>query len=112
MSEPDSFCFICTGNSSYELIGMLLSLSIYHRNAVVYGLIDSYTENILTNVNPTLRLKLVKQDNTVKEFKMATEHKHGSMDTEVQEKTFAGFINWTTKTVIVCILAIIFIAAS
>ena len=59
MGEPDSFCFICTGNSSYELIGMLLSLSIYHRNAVVYGLIDSYTENILTNVNPTLRLKLV-----------------------------------------------------
>lgn len=41
---------------------------------------------------------------------MATEHKHGSMDTEVQEKTFAGFINWTTKTVIVCILALIFIA--
>ena len=46
----------------------------------------------------------------VKEFIMATEHKHGSMDTEVQEKTFAGFINWTTKTVIVCILALIFIA--
>ena len=41
---------------------------------------------------------------------MATEHKHGSMDTKVQEKTFAGFINWTTKTVIVCILALIFIA--
>ena len=41
---------------------------------------------------------------------MATVHKHGSMDTEVQEKTFAGFINWTTKTVIVCILALIFIA--
>ena len=31
---------------------------------------------------------------------MAQEHKHGAMDTEVQEKTFAGFINWTTKTVI------------
>ena len=58
----------------------------------------------------TIILKLVKQDTTVKEFKMATEHKHGSMDTEVQEKTFAGFINWTTKTVIVCILALIFIA--
>ena len=58
----------------------------------------------------TIILKLVKQDTTVKEFKMATEHKHGSMDTEVQEKTFAGFINWTTKTVIVCILALLFIA--
>lgn len=58
----------------------------------------------------TIILKLVKQDTAVKEFKMATEHKHGSMDTEVQEKTFAGFINWTTKTVIVCILALLFIA--
>ena len=58
----------------------------------------------------TTILKLVKQNTRVKEFKMATKHKHGSMDTEVQEKTFAGFINWTTKTVIVCILALIFIA--
>lgn len=58
----------------------------------------------------TIILKLVKQHTRVREFKMATEHKHGSMDTEVQEKTFAGFINWTTKTVIVCILALIFIA--
>ena len=41
---------------------------------------------------------------------MAQEHKHGAMDTEVQEKTFAGFINWTTKTVIICILALVFIA--
>ena len=58
----------------------------------------------------TTILKLVKQNSRVKEFKMTTEHKHGSMDAEVQEKTFAGFINWTTKTVIVCILALIFIA--
>ena len=58
----------------------------------------------------TIILKLVKQNTSAMEFKMATEHKHGSMDTEVQEKTFAGFINWTTKTVIVCILALIFIA--
>ena len=58
----------------------------------------------------TIILKLVKQNTRVREFKMAPEHKHGSMDTEVQEKTFAGFINWTTKTVIVCILALIFIA--
>jgi hypothetical protein len=32
---------------------------------------------------------------------MGTEHKHGSMDTDVQEKTFAGFVNIKTKTVIV-----------
>ena len=43
----------------------------------------------------TTILKLVKQNTRVKEFKMATEHKHGSMDAEVQEKTFAsiGILN-------------------
>ena len=28
------------------------------------------------------------------------EHKHGSMDTTEQEKTFAGFAKFTTNTVI------------
>ena len=41
---------------------------------------------------------------------MAQEHNHGAIDTEVQENTFAGFINWPTKTVILCILALVFIA--
>ena len=58
----------------------------------------------------TTILKLVKLNTRVKEFKKATEHKHVALDSDVQEKTFAGFINWTTKTVIVCILALIFIA--
>jgi len=35
------------------------------------------------------------------------EHKHGEMDVEVQEKTFEGFMNFTTKTVIVIILLLI-----
>ncbi|MGH1331842.1 MAG: aa3-type cytochrome c oxidase subunit IV [Paracoccaceae bacterium] len=35
------------------------------------------------------------------------EHKHGSMDTSVQEKTFAGFIKWVTWGAIVSILVLI-----
>ncbi|MCV3270658.1 aa3-type cytochrome c oxidase subunit IV [Roseobacter sinensis] len=38
------------------------------------------------------------------------EHKHGEMDVEVQEKTFEGFMQFTTRTVIV-ILAIIILMA-
>lgn len=38
------------------------------------------------------------------------EHEHGTMNTEVQEKTFDGFMSFTTKSVIV-ILAILVLMA-
>ncbi|WP_300036580.1 aa3-type cytochrome c oxidase subunit IV [uncultured Roseobacter sp.] len=38
------------------------------------------------------------------------EHKHGEMDTETQEKTFAGFMAWTKWSVIVIIGIIIWMA--
>ncbi len=38
------------------------------------------------------------------------EHKHGSMDIETQEKTFAGFINVTKWSVIAIIAVVIFLA--
>ena len=38
------------------------------------------------------------------------EHKHGEMDISVQEKTFAGFMSFTTKAVIVIIATLIFLA--
>ncbi|TFL19820.1 aa3-type cytochrome c oxidase subunit IV [Jannaschia formosa] len=41
---------------------------------------------------------------------MADEHKHGSMDTSQQEKTFAGFITMTKWAVIVIIAILIFLA--
>jgi hypothetical protein len=37
------------------------------------------------------------------------EHKHGEMDTSVQEKTFAGFISMVAKGAIISILVLIFI---
>lgn len=39
-----------------------------------------------------------------------SEHKHGSMDIGVQEKTFEGFMSYVTKTAIVCILVLVFMA--
>ncbi|MCO4842318.1 MAG: aa3-type cytochrome c oxidase subunit IV [Yoonia sp.] len=38
------------------------------------------------------------------------DHKHGEMDTSVQEKTFDGFISMVTKGSIICIALLIFIA--
>jgi Ni,Fe-hydrogenase I cytochrome b subunit len=38
------------------------------------------------------------------------EHKHGSMDTKVQEKTFEGFIRMTTWGAIISIAVLIFMA--
>lgn len=38
------------------------------------------------------------------------EHKHGSMDTKVQEKTFAGFMKMTTWGAVISVLILIFMA--
>jgi hypothetical protein len=38
------------------------------------------------------------------------EHKHGSMDTSEHEKTFAGFMRFTTNTVIAIVVVLIFLA--
>jgi hypothetical protein len=38
------------------------------------------------------------------------EHKHGEMNTEVQEKTFDGFMKFTTRTVIAIIVLLIWMA--
>lgn len=37
------------------------------------------------------------------------EHKHGEMDTSVQEKTFDGFMKMVTRTSIAIIFLLIFI---
>lgn len=37
------------------------------------------------------------------------EHKHGEMDTSVQEKTFDGFLKMVTRGAIICICVLIFI---
>ena len=55
---PDSFCFICTNSSFNELQGMLLSLSLYHPNASVYGLVDTKTKKNIENLMYLLKLNL------------------------------------------------------
>ncbi|MGA1181247.1 MAG: aa3-type cytochrome c oxidase subunit IV [Marivivens sp.] len=38
------------------------------------------------------------------------EHKHGTMNINAQEKTFDGFISFVTKSVIVILIAVVFLA--
>lgn len=38
------------------------------------------------------------------------DHKHGDMDVTTQEKTFDGFMRWTTRTVIAIIVLIVLMA--
>ena len=38
------------------------------------------------------------------------EHKHGTMDTTTQEKTFEGFVRWSIRVVVVSIAVLIFLA--
>jgi hypothetical protein len=38
------------------------------------------------------------------------DHKHGSMDTAVQEKTFDGFISWAVRVAIASIAVLVFLA--
>jgi hypothetical protein len=38
------------------------------------------------------------------------EHKHGSMDATVQEKTFGGFVTFVTRAVIVILLLVVLMA--
>lgn len=41
---------------------------------------------------------------------LMAEHKHGKMDTSVQEKTFNGFISMVTKGSLIVICFLIFLA--
>ncbi|MBM9593333.1 aa3-type cytochrome c oxidase subunit IV [Roseitranquillus sediminis] len=38
------------------------------------------------------------------------EHKHGHMDITEQERTFVGFVQWVTRTVIVILVLLVLLA--
>ncbi|MBY6049574.1 aa3-type cytochrome c oxidase subunit IV [Vannielia litorea] len=38
------------------------------------------------------------------------EHKHGEMDISAQEKTFDGFMSFVTKSVVVILVFLVFLA--
>jgi hypothetical protein len=59
MTIPSSFCTICTSPCAFELIGLLLSLSIYHTNEKIYIMCDSKTKKIIENMTPTPKINII-----------------------------------------------------
>ena len=58
MSKPSSFSSICTSNCAFELVGLLLSLSVYHPNEKMFILCDTKTKTIVENMTPQPRLQI------------------------------------------------------
>ena len=58
MVKPSSFSSICTSNCAFELVGLLLSLSVYHPNEKIYILCDTKTKEIIDNMTPQPKLQI------------------------------------------------------
>jgi hypothetical protein len=50
--KPSSFSSICTSNCAFELVGLLLSLSVFHPNEKMFILCDTKTKEIVENLTP------------------------------------------------------------
>ena len=58
MSKPSSFCTICTHPAAFELVGLLLSLSVFHPNAPIIVISDSRTKFLLESITPQPKLQI------------------------------------------------------
>jgi len=58
MSKPSSFSTICTSNCAFELVGLLLSLSVFHPDETIYILCDTKTKGIIDTMTPQPKLQI------------------------------------------------------
>uniref|UniRef100_A0A6C0BR13 Uncharacterized protein n=1 Tax=viral metagenome TaxID=1070528 RepID=A0A6C0BR13_9ZZZZ len=58
MSKPSSFSTICTSNCAIELVGLLLSLSVFHPDETIYVLCDTKTKRIIDTMTPRPKLQI------------------------------------------------------
>lgn len=58
MTKPTSFSTICTSTCSFELVGLLLSLSVYHTNEKIYILCDTKTKQCIEKLTPQPKLNI------------------------------------------------------
>lgn len=56
--KPNSFCTMCTKRYKEELLCLLLTLSLYHRNESIYILCDKETKEYIKNISPKPKLKI------------------------------------------------------
>ena len=58
MVKPSSFSSICTSNCAFELVGLLLSLSVFHPNEKMFIICDTKTKTLIDNMTPQPRLQI------------------------------------------------------
>ena len=56
--KPSSFSTICTSNCAHELVGLLLSLSVFHTNEKIYIISDTKTKESIEQMTPKPRLQI------------------------------------------------------
>jgi len=59
ITKPRSFSTMCTENSAFELVGLLLSLSVHHTNETIYILSDSKTREVIESITPQPKLQMI-----------------------------------------------------
>jgi len=59
MSEPSSFCTMCTHTCYFEFIGLAYSLSIHHPGAKFYCMLDTKTKEELDNLTLKPNLNII-----------------------------------------------------
>lgn len=59
MSEPSSFCTMCTHTCYFEFIGLAYSLSIHHPGAKFYCMLDTKTKQELDNLTLKPNLNII-----------------------------------------------------
>lgn len=56
--RPSSFSTIATNNTSYELVGLLLSIGVHHPKSKVYIMCDQITKNEILDITPKPNIQI------------------------------------------------------
>lgn len=56
--QPKSFCSLATYGCHSELFGLLLSISVHHKGAIVYCAVDTKTKEYIENSSPEIDLAI------------------------------------------------------
>jgi hypothetical protein len=78
---------------------------IGEKSAGAIRLFQLRRKNIIVRPQHSTRSDAYRRGNT-----QMAEYKIGTMDITEQKKTYKGFIDWTVRAIIVCILIVVFLA--
>lgn len=87
MSKPSSFCSICTHSAAFELVGLLLSLSIYHPGSPMVIISDSRTKYMIEEITPQPNLN-------IKWLIMLNKYSNHNRTSMEQQGIFGEFLNF------------------